>query len=345
MYTLGKQMKNFLRCKSVGGGMMQLLHDYCESEHLESPVHKKYQIDERVSFEYWLKCIGTIHLQKLEPGLGIQIGKLIRPAHVGVHAYIAQSCKNLAQFFSLSARYVSIWYNFTPLKVERYSDEMIIGWEQPAYTQAGMYVHETAVSQELMVSILWHRLCQLVGAEHVRFNWVELTVFKPTRTDIYHVFKCPVHFEASRTRISLPLDLLYIPLKQHDSVLFNILQKQADQSLECLPKEDDFVEKVNLLIIDALKHQHAFVEPIAEKLNMSSRQLQKILKDHGSSFKECLNNIRLKLAKQYLQDQNLSILDVSLLLAYAEPASFNRAFKSWTGVNPSQWRQNAVECT
>lgn len=332
-------MKTFLKSKSVGGGIVRLLHEYCLAEQIPSPIVKHYDIDDRVTFDFWLKSLQQVYQERPIGGLGLDIGKMIQPHHVGVTAYISQSCENLAQFFSMSKQYLNIWYNFTPLEIEWQDNALIMSWPQPAYVHTGIYVNETAISQELMMSILWYRLHQLIGKDQTRFNWVELARPKPRDRKAYECFECPVHFDAEKTRVSLPLAQLYIPLKQPDHVLRTILERQAKQSLEDVPQQDDLIEQVNLLIITALKQQRANIEWIAEKMNMSVRQLQKILKQHGRSFSDCLNAVRIRLAQQYLADINLSITDVAFLLSYNEAASFNRAFKGWTGLNPSQWRQ------
>ena len=338
-------MKTFLRSKSVGGGIVQLLHEYCIAQQIHSPIKKHYEIDDRVSFDFWLKSLQHVYKQHSIVGLGIDIGRGIQPNHVGVTAYISQSCENLLQFFSMSKQYVNIWYNFTPLEIEWQNDALIIAWAQPAYVQTGIYALETAISQELMVSILWHRLNQLIGEDQAGFNWIELATEKPANTDPYRLFQCPVQFGAEKTRVSLPRSRLSIPLKHPDPVLLAILERQARQSLKEIPDHDDLIEQVNLLIIHGLKQQRANIEWVAEKLSMSVRQLQKTLKQKQRSFSDCLNSVRSRLAEEYLADFNLSITDVAFLLSYHEVASFNRAFKTWKGINPTQWRQQHVNLT
>ena len=331
-------MREFLRCKSVGGGMMQLLQDYCVAKNIVSPIHKSYGIDDRVSFEKWLKTLQAIYIRQPISGLGVEIGRFIQPSHVGVLAYLAHSCENLAQFFQLSSRYIQVWYNFTPIQIIKNDREIWIEWEQPPYLHTGLYVYETAIAQELLVSILWHRLEQLIGQEQVRFNSLELAVAKPADLTSYHRFKCPIKFETEKTRVALPLALLNIQLEKPDAVLFQILHRQADISLEALPEEDNFVSVVNRHILEAIPRQRAYIDYVAEQMHLTSRQLNAQLKNYHLSFQQCLNQIREQLAKHYLDDPEFSILDISLMLSYSEPASFNRAFKSWTGMNPSQWR-------
>jgi AraC-like DNA-binding protein len=338
-------MRNFLKCKSVGGGMMQLLHDYCLAQNLPSPVVKQYLIDERVSFEFWLKTLQKIYVMQPVVGLGLKIAQYVQPGHIGIAAYLSQSCENLAQYFKLANQFVNMWYHFTPIEIEWYDNNVMISWPQPAYVKAGLYVFETGISQELMIGVLWYRLCNLLGKQNVKFNWLEFTIARPKNLSGYKIFNCPVGFSKERTQMSLPISMLFIPLKTPDPVLNRILEQQALHTLEQLPQQNDIIEQVNLLIIDALRLQCANVEWVAEKLNISSRQLQKILKERDQSFQVCLNNVRKKLALQYLNDRNLSITDVAFMLSYKEVASFNRSFKLWMGVNPSQFRQQNFQKT
>ena len=76
---------------------------------------------------------------------------------------------------------------------------------------------------------------------------------------------------------------------------------------------------------------------------MSSRKFQSKLKEHGYTFRERLNKVRRDLAFEYLEDNNLSILDISILLSYREQTSFIRAFKDWTGFSPLQYRKKLLK--
>lgn len=332
-------MREFLRCKSVGGGMMQLLHDYCTAISIPSPIQKKYKIDDRITFEKWLKSLQAVYIKHPIAGLGVEIGQHIQASHIGVLAYLAHSCENLKQFFSLSSKYVNVWYNFTPIQLQWHDQEVWVEWEKPAYMETGLYVYETNISQEMLVSILWHRLGQLIGQDQVNFNRIELSSPKPSDLKPYALFRCPIQFQAEKTRVALPLAMFNIPLEKPDAVLFDILHKQADSSLEALPAEENFVSIVHQHILEAIPKQRAYIDYVAERMHLSSRQLNAQLKQHHLSFQQCLHQVREQLAKNYLDNPELSILDISLMLSYSEPASFNRAFKSWTGMNPSQWRQ------
>jgi len=51
--------------------------------------------------------------------------------------------------------------------------------------------------------------------------------------------------------------------------------------------------------------------------------------------------VRRERALLLLRDAKLSCSEVGFLLGYAEPATFFRAFKRWTGETPQRWRRSA----
>jgi AraC-like DNA-binding protein len=44
-------------------------------------------------------------------------------------------------------------------------------------------------------------------------------------------------------------------------------------------------------------------------------------------------------AKQLLADTSMSLTQISTALNFSEPAAFTHAFRRWSGMAPSIWRQ------
>lgn len=337
-------MKTFLKVKTVGSGMTRLLDDFCTLHHLKSPVSREYAIDEQITFGKWLKKLKYLDKQYNKESIGLEIGALINPTHIGISAYLANSCTKLSEFLELSAKYTKLWYNYMPKMISYNEKQFIVSWDKPAYFEAGLYTRETAISEEIQVSIFFHRIKQLLGSHTKILDAIELATPRPSQTDVYEkLFNCPVKFEMEHTRIFLPKEILDIPIEHSDPFLFQILCKEADRILAEMPKEDSFAEIVNNSILKALQDNQAHIEYVARSLNISARVLQKNLKEKDLSFQEMLNEIRFNLAIKFLQDDNLSIADISFLLAYRDQTSFNRAFKNWTNMAPSQWRKSKLE--
>ena len=73
--------------------------------------------------------------------------------------------------------------------------------------------------------------------------------------------------------------------------------------------------------------------------DMSVRTLQRKLMDAGSNYSEVLDEARFNKAKILLKETNEKLLDISLLLGYANASSFTRAFKRLAGVTPTEYRK------
>ena len=54
-----------------------------------------------------------------------------------------------------------------------------------------------------------------------------------------------------------------------------------------------------------------------------------------------LDNTRMQLARQYLNDRALSVAEIAVLLGFSEQSAFTRAFKRWTGLTPLGFRQQS----
>ncbi|WP_084527511.1 helix-turn-helix domain-containing protein [Kaistia soli] len=59
----------------------------------------------------------------------------------------------------------------------------------------------------------------------------------------------------------------------------------------------------------------------------------------SSTFRSLLADVRGVTARELLAATDLPIGDIGAALAYANHGAFVRAFRQWTGVSPSAWRQ------
>ena len=76
------------------------------------------------------------------------------------------------------------------------------------------------------------------------------------------------------------------------------------------------------------------MEMIAGKLGLSRQTLFRKLKAEGVTFEKVLDELRYKLALEYLNGKNVPVNQTAYLLGFSEPAAFSRAFKRWTGSSP-----------
>jgi AraC-like DNA-binding protein len=125
------------------------------------------------------------------------------------------------------------------------------------------------------------------------------------------------------------------PLVNADPYLNELLVKYCEEAIATRPKSSTTWQlKVENAIAPLLPHGQATIEKVAKQLGVSRRTLTRRLASEGQTFRNVLNNLRIDLAKRYLQEKDLPISEIAWLLGYREPSAFNHAFRRWTGSTP-----------
>lgn len=179
-------------------------------------------------------------------------------------------------------------------------------------------------------------------ATNRRFPLVRVEFSHPRPNDISEherIFECPVVFGAPTCRLVIARDVWDTPRTEADAALFSVLESHARTLLDRHPDVDDLVGRVRLVIEAELRGGDPTLESIARQLATSSRTLQRRLRDRGVVFNDVLDSVRFHAAKSYLADRNIAGAEVAYLLGFAEPSSFNRAFKRWSGQTPTDYRR------
>lgn len=78
---------------------------------------------------------------------------------------------------------------------------------------------------------------------------------------------------------------------------------------------------------------------LAQMFAMSERSLQRQLENLGTCFRIELRRARLSIAKEMLKDPEVDIEEIAERLGFVQPSSFARAFRSWLGETPSEYRK------
>ena len=154
----------------------------------------------------------------------------------------------------------------------------------------------------------------------------------------YAYFKCPMRFGQKHNGIVLLSEWIDTRLtganeqlaQMNDHIVIKYLAHQNRR---------DVVNRVRTSILEGIADGSASAEKAATDVHMTTRNLHRRLRAHGTSFKELLAETRQELAQKYLDDQSLSLTEIAFLLGFSEVSSFSRAYKRWTGHAPSQVRR------
>ncbi|MBI0394820.1 AraC family transcriptional regulator [Acinetobacter bereziniae] len=319
---------------SVYGGLGQLLYTFSEARGLNiSPKLQQVQNLERFDYTVWREILDEIQSQVQSPALGLEIAPYVQPKHIGIIAYIAQSCDSLGEALSRYHDFHRLIYDGSPLKVEYYDEQHIsVGW-------ANLPAHfTTQITDEIAIAVMIQFL-RLFVSDNIQLYQVNFIHQAPKNSMAYEsFFNCPVKFQQPKVEMIFPISALTIPVKQSDQTLQKLLMQQAQALLDSLPNTTQLDERLQQSILLGLQKNNYQIEEVAKQLNMSTRQLQRHLQSQNTTYQQRVQDVRQLLAFQYLQDRYLGLHEIALLLSYSEQSAFQRAFKQWTGLTPQQWR-------
>ena len=140
--------------------------------------------------------------------------------------------------------------------------------------------------------------------QEIRPRSISFTYSMPGDVTVYEEFyQCPVSFNEPRNEAVYHEEIMDYSIPSYNPTLLEIL------------------------------------EDIAYQLNTSKRSLQSKLKEHGTTFKQVLEDVLKDLSISYLQSNQTSNKEIAWLLGYTDLANFYRAFKRWTGQTPNGYRK------
>ena len=86
----------------------------------------------------------------------------------------------------------------------------------------------------------------------------------------------------------------------------------------------------------------ASIDAIASELGMSRATLYRRLKQEGTTFAEVADELRCRMASDYLSARKVSVNEAAYLVGFSEASSFVRAFRRWTGQTPTEYRDQLL---
>ena len=165
---------------------------------------------------------------------------------------------------------------------------------------------------------------------------------RPYGTALKEFFGGSSHRAAQNSLVLASHDLA-LPFTTRNNVMWEYVQPALDQELMQLDARQSFLQTVSLELTQMIPSGSFGIEKLAAHLGMSSRSLQRRLKEEGTSYKAVCQRAQQNLASAYLSNPALSLQDVALLTGYTEVSSFSRAFKAWTGMTVTDYRKENRE--
>lgn len=280
--------------------------------------------------------VAMIFLQALQitkdPALGLVIGSVVQPRSYQVLGYAILSCDTLGEAIDRLIRYEKLVGKLGETSLVELPDRYRLTWVAPITGPWSRFLKEAAISGWITLA---RQLVVDIPSFEVFFEHACDTEVSRYET----LLGAPVHFNADFSGVELSLPALQVRMSGADAGLREIMDKQAAALLETFDSRVNLVSEVRSVLARILPDGEPALERVAQQLSLSDRTLQSRLREAGMTFTAVIEDVRRSLAKLYLQQTNVTLMDIAFLLGFSEQSAFSRAFRRWEGESPQSWRK------
>ena len=197
-----------------------------------------------------------------------------------------------------------------------------------------------ALQEFCIVSVLRNALgvaCWLTDSRIPLLN-TTLRFAPPHHADSYTVlFDGPTHFDAQSHSLQFDAGYLNLPVRRDEAALQRMLQRALLLTVRPYRRDRLLVEKVRQTLAEHPELGRN-ADALAGFLNVSVRTLHRQLKDEGASLQQIKDNVRQAQAQELLLRSHRAIKQIAAQVGFQSEKSFSRAFKTWTGQTPDEFR-------
>lgn len=292
--------------------------------------------DARLAFSRYAALMRAGQALTGDPALALHYGEAVDIAEVSVIGLIGQASATMMDAFTQLNRYV-------PLVVETLNEA-----GGPRFRLApdprGLWLVDARLDPNGFPELTESAFAQLVcgprrlgdgpALKAATFTWPD-----PGYGGEYaRILGTPARFGCERNGLLIDAEWLGHQVERLPSYAFGVLTRHADGLLGELEAARSVRGEVERRLLPVLHAGAPGMRAVAAQLGVSRQTLFRRLKAEGVTFEQVLDDLRRRLALDYLAGRKVSVNETAYLVGFSEPAAFSRAFKRWTGRNPRDLR-------
>lgn len=139
-----------------------------------------------------------------------------------------------------------------------------------------------------------------------------------------------------------PYSQLYqsVSLEESFTLLEYIFEKAVDAFQTTYSKRGvEILQQVEKFIEENYYDCELSVEKIAEGVYLDSSYIRRVIsRQSGCTVTDLVTSVRMKKARSWMEEENLTVGQISEKVGYAEPGYFSKCFKKYYGVSPREYQ-------
>jgi AraC-like DNA-binding protein len=287
----------------------------------------------RISSTFWDTAGAKAAALIPDPAFGLRAARCWHPSNLGALGYAWLASSTLRTGLQRLERYGRILGERATLTLTNSRDGLRF-----AYDHRRRNPLLRAIGTDFAMSIVLD-MCRMNYGAALRPVEARLTRARPGDTEPYrHFYGCPIHFKANEDSFLISHRVADEPLSTANRQLAGTLDGILAAQLAALDR-NNLPARCKSNLLEQLTSGEASEGDMARQLHMSRRTLQRRLAESNITYQKLVDDTRRDLALRYMEDPGKSITDVTFLLGFSGQSAFTRAFKRWTGMSPTYFRE------
>jgi AraC-like DNA-binding protein len=277
-----------------------------------------------------------------DDALGLKIGSEVQPKDLGPLGFAILYSPTVIAALQNFSRYLMVYARGCEMELTLRGNTAIFTYR---YTFSELTPLERRQEAECTLAMVKHVL-EVATGDKMAFSVVRFQHPKP-KSKRYHeqFFDTRVFFDQPDHQLEFDTTLLMRKVRHAEPRLYQVLEDHLAQVLERQYLDEDLVAKVGNLIARSLSSGIPSIDEVATKLCMTKRTLQRRLADEDVLYNQYADNIRRKMALQYVRNTSMPMTELAFLLGYSHVSAFSRAFRRWADASPHDYRLNEHRMT
>lgn len=271
-----------------------------------------------------------------DDAFGLRVAEHLFPTHLNALLFALQASTTLRESVQRLQRYARVVTTIAEIRVDEGADLVRVVLDADCSSSPERPYQPVDAFMAIVVKTFRDLLGERAGDA-----LLEIQLQRPQPNNLARFvafFDRPLRFGCAENALLIRREAMDVQLPGANSAIALMNDQLLNEYLSRMNKEQVGLW-VRREIIAQLGSDEVSQERVADKLNMSSRNLHRKLAEEGVSFKALLDQIRRDLALRYLSVSAMSLNEVTYSLGFIDQSSFSRAFKRWTGKTPGQYRR------
>ena len=158
-------------------------------------------------------------------------------------------------------------------------------------------------------------------------------------TKLQELINTSICYNTTCSGILFDKESLLKPLLGLDLGLASQQDNIVEEYLRCIALQETMCGRVQLKTLELLAKGEVSLENVAKNFFVSPRTLQRKLKLENSSYVSILDESRKHLALEQAKKRGCNAKEIAYFLGFSDTATFSRAFKRWTSMTLTEYRQ------